>query len=57
MTCGLVHAIYSLPKWEALNRLSLHPVHVQNMEMKLNERLSNQIFFLTTNCLKTAAQI
>ena len=26
MTFGLVHANYSLPEWQAVNWLSLHPV-------------------------------
>ena len=36
MTCGLVHASYSLPKWQAV-RLSLHPDSIQSLPQQIAE--------------------
>ena len=34
MTFRLVHASYSLPEWQALNGLSLHPTNIKEKYLK-----------------------
>ena len=35
MTFGLVYASFSLPEWQALKRLSLHPDNISTVNLKM----------------------